>query len=110
MERTEGKKFHIIGDAAFPLLLWLMKPYTITNDMPLEKKNFNYRLSRARMTVENAFGRLKGRWRILLKRADMKLDNMKAVVKACLVLHNLCESNGDLYFENWDEKVNIMEN
>jgi hypothetical protein len=28
------------------------------------------------------------------------------IAKTCLVLHNLCESNGDYYFDYWDENVN----
>jgi len=28
------------------------------------------------------------------------------IVKTCLVLHNLCEINGDHYFDSWDEGVN----
>ena len=57
----------ILGDPAYPLLSWLMKPYLENAVTTLRERNFNYRQSRARMVVENAFGRLKGRWRCLLK-------------------------------------------
>lgn len=39
-----------------------------------EQKSFNYRLSQARMTLERAFGRLKGRWRCVLKRCDAHIS------------------------------------
>jgi len=44
----------LVGDDAFPLKTYLIKPY---NSVPLtkEEKIFNYRLSRARRIVENAF-------------------------------------------------------
>ena len=35
------------------------------------------------MVVENSYGRLKGRWRCLLKRLDFKLKNVPYVVSAC---------------------------
>ena len=54
------------------------------------------------MVVENAFGRLKGRWRCLLKRLDINLKNVPAVVASCVVLHNLCEMFGDTFREEWD--------
>ena len=50
-------------------------------------RSYNYRQTRARMPIENAFGRLKGRWRCLLKRMDHQLENMPNVVAACVVLH-----------------------
>jgi len=100
---------HIISDAAFPLLTWVMKPYPISNDMSLAQRNFNYRLSSARMTVENSFGRLKGRWRILLKRADQSLENMKNIIKACLILHNLCEIGDQTFYPEWTTKAVELE-
>ena len=70
--------------------------------MTTEQKRFNYRQSRARMPVENAFGRLKGRWRCLLKRMDFVLENVPNVVAACVVLHNLCEMYGDHFESEWE--------
>ena len=50
----------ILGDAAFPLQPWLMKPCTNANPT-LQQRYYNYWLSRARMVTEGAFGQLKGR-------------------------------------------------
>ena len=51
----------ILGDSAYPLSKWLMKPYSDNGHLSSSTKDFNYRLSRARIVIENAFGRLKGR-------------------------------------------------
>ena len=66
------------------------------------QKNFNYRQSRARVVVENAFGRLKGRWRCMLKRMDFVLENVPSVVAACVILHNFCEMYGDHFQSEWE--------
>ena len=45
----------IVGDSAFPLRSWLLKPYTNAVLTP-QQHYFNYRLSRARMVTEAAYG------------------------------------------------------
>ena len=65
----------ILGDPAYPLKTWLMKPYLDHPGITTKEKIFNYRQSRARMVVENAFGCLKGRWRCLVKQLDMEVSN-----------------------------------
>ncbi|CAM4542379.1 unnamed protein product [Lepidochelys kempii] len=71
----------ILGDPTYPLMLWLMKPYTGSLDST--KEWFNNRLSRCRITVECAFGRLKGNWRSLYGKLDLADDSIPAVISAC---------------------------
>lgn len=79
--------FVFIGDEAFPLSTYMMRPYprkNLTDDMRI----FNYRLSRARRTIENTFGILTARWRILHKPLCMSITNCENVFKALVCLHN----------------------
>jgi hypothetical protein len=44
-----------------------MKPYSGRGNLTAAQVRFNYRLSRARMTIENSFGRLKGKMALFAK-------------------------------------------
>ena len=79
----------LVGDSAFPFLPWLMKPYGSTT-LTEQQRYFNYRLSRARMVVEGAFGQLKGRWRILQRKNESDVATVKIMSLACIILHNVC--------------------
>ena len=74
--------FYILCDPAYPILLsvWLIKAFLEHHLMPQKQKYFNHLLSRVRMMVENAFVRLKGRLRCLLKRIDCHLSNIILII------------------------------
>ncbi len=91
----------IVADSAFPFERWLMKPFTNANTTPMQRY-FNYRLSRARMVTECAYGQLKGRWRILLRKNESQQNNARAVTLACVVLHNICIDRGDAVSRKMD--------
>ena len=57
------------------------------------------------MAVERAFGILKGRWHILLKRIDLPLQNMPNIVTTSLCLHNLCTLENDGFGMDWTRNV-----
>ena len=81
----------VLGDSAYPLLSWLMKPYPDNEALKPQQHHFNYRQSRARMVVENALGWLTGRWQCLLKRMDYyEIEHIVNVVAVCVVLENIC--------------------
>ena len=52
----------LTGDSAYLLQTWLMKPFLQSGVLTNEEKQYNYRISRARIVVENVYGRLKARW------------------------------------------------
>ena len=56
------KGFFTVDDEIFPLKPWLIRPYPGSLDN--SQKTFNYRLSRARRRIENAFEILVACWRM----------------------------------------------
>lgn len=94
---------HLIGDSAFPFQAHIMKPYPHRTMMLDEQREFNFRLSRARRVIENAFGRLKGRWRILRKRLEVNIDRVDELIEACVILHNICERKKCPLPPSWTE-------
>ncbi|KAK1900112.1 Protein ALP1-like [Dissostichus eleginoides] len=90
--------YSIVADEAFPLKEYLMTPYP-NQRLAVEQRIFNYRLSRARRVVENAFGILANRFRVFLTTINIQ-DTAKVedIVLACCALHNflLTENCSDL--------------
>ena len=91
----------LIGD---PLLSWLMKAFPDTGSLRQQQRTLNFRLSSARVIVEHAYGRLKGRWRCLLKRIDINVRDVPELVTACTVLHEVRSESFD------DEWLNGVDN
>ncbi|XP_063807487.1 uncharacterized protein LOC134999310 [Pseudophryne corroboree] len=89
VEQTKnGVGFVFVADEAFALHEHIMKPYPQRVLNP-NRRIFNYRLSRARRVVENAFGILSNRFRIFHKPINMRLDKLDCIVTACCILHNM---------------------
>lgn len=98
----ENVGYYIIGDSAYPLQSWLLKPFADNGRLTASQELYNQRTSRARAVVEHAFGRLKGRWRCLLKRNDSSIELVKDMILTCCVLHNLCEKNREPFMHEWN--------
>ncbi|XP_071554218.1 putative nuclease HARBI1 isoform X2 [Temnothorax nylanderi] len=86
----------IVADEAFPLNTYLMRPYARRNRLTDEQRVFNYRLSRARLCIENTFGILVSRWRILHKRLCFSVSNAEKIFKALVCLHNFIMSSNNV--------------
>ena len=85
---VEGQNlpYVLLGDDIFPLEPWSMKPYPGKNlDEP--QRIFNYRLSRARRTIENAFGILSAKWRVFRRPIRENVDLVETITKATVCLH-----------------------
>ncbi|KAH7961710.1 hypothetical protein HPB52_011561 [Rhipicephalus sanguineus] len=85
--------YFFVGDEAFPLKEYMMRPYprrTLHDDdsKAHERRVFNYRMTRARRVIEDTFGILAQRWRMLRRPIKAKEGNIKAYIGACIVLHN----------------------
>ena len=87
-------EYHLVGDCAYPLMSYLLKPFPETTDLSEAKKNYNKSLSGCHYTIERAFGLLKNKWKILTKASTNDPEKMTILTCACCVLHNFCIMHG----------------
>lgn len=79
----------LIGDEAFALRPWLMRPFPYRQSRSdVRKENYNTRLCRARRVVENAFGILAQKWRIFYRPIEVSVPTAISLVKTTCILHN----------------------
>ena len=72
--KGELLSYKLMGDAAYPMRPWFYSSFKGEKDgLPRAKAHWNFIQSSTKMVVERAFGILKRRWRIMLKRIDMPL-------------------------------------
>eukprot|EP00105_Crassostrea_gigas_P030769 XP_011453202.1 PREDICTED: uncharacterized protein LOC105346360 [Crassostrea gigas] len=101
--------YFILGDDAFGLRTYLMKPYA-QRQMTKDQRIFNYRLSRGRR-IENAFGILAHRWQILLTTMQPDPTTIAIIIETCVILHNLMRlrypaiQNADMDEENANYQI-----
>ena len=79
--------FVIVGDNAFALKNYMMKPFPQRN-LTIEKRIYNYRHSRARRISENMFGILANRWRVFQTTMHLSPERATSVTLSALILHN----------------------
>lgn len=96
----------IVGDEAFPLKTYLMRPYPGQNLDGL-KRIFNYRLCRARRIVENAFGILTQKFRLYNRRIQAKPENVDYIILTTCVLHNFIKKIDSNTYTHDTATINI---
>ena len=89
-EQMGALPYVVVADKAFPLKRNIMRPFP-GRGCSKPQQIYNYRLSRARRVVENAFGVLAARWRVYHTKIAVNPECVKAIVKATCVLHNFLQ-------------------
>lgn len=98
----EKVPYVIVADNAFALRPYLMKPFPQKN-LNGPERIYNYRLSRARRIVENAFGIAASRFRVLLKAIELSPEKTTQVVLAICALHNFLITRKSTVYSSADD-------
>lgn len=92
----------LIGDEAFALKPYLMRPFPYRQSRTdILKEKYNTRLCTARRVVENAFGILAQKFRIFYRPIETKVETTILIVKTACILHNFLRTKkmgNNLYF------------
>ena len=89
-----GPNLHyvLLGNDVFAIMPWLVKLYS-RRLLTREERIANYRISRGRRVVKNAFGILVGRFRVLLTKMNQRPKVERDIVLICAVLHYMLRSH-----------------
>lgn len=93
-----------LADEAFSLHTNLLRPYP-GRGLNDKRRVFNYRLSRARRTVECAFGVLSNKWRVLHTPLLVEPDFADEIIKACCILHNYVRQRDRASYDDMESNL-----
>ena len=88
-------EFWICCDEAYLCSEWLITPYPKSQSGEKEE-NFNYFLSSHMVYVEQAFGNLTARWRVLKSGLEFSLQRNSRIICLYMKIHNFCIDNIDI--------------
>lgn len=96
---------HFVGDTGYTISATMLTPYQKHEERgPLSpvQRSVNYRLSSTRMVVEQSFGLLKNRFRLLRRVLKEKVISRTSItIVAAMVVHNLLvDLNDDIRYES----------
>ncbi|MEX1351296.1 MAG: transposase family protein [Desulfobacterales bacterium] len=90
-EKCSMGRYHLVGDAAYPITRWLITPYRRVGQLRPEQAAFNGALSSRRQVVERGYGIMKQRFRRVKLGIEMRnMEEICRLILATCVLHNLC--------------------
>ena len=81
--------YFLLGDDAFALMPWMVKPYT-SRQLTREERIVNYRISRVRRVVQNTFGIFLSRFRVLQGTMEQRPETL---FFTCVMLHNMLRTH-----------------
>jgi hypothetical protein len=91
----KGNDF-LIGDSAYPLSPFLIKPFSKPNENQIE---FNRIFSSHRIVVEHSFGRIKNRFGGIKEISVKKISTAVNMIDCSIILHNFLELHDDLWVD-----------
>ena len=91
-ERRPDLHYFLLGGDAFVLMSWIVKPYS-RRQLTREERIANYRISRGRRLVENAFGILVSQFRVLPSTMEQRPKVVRVIMFTCVVLHNIMRTH-----------------
>ena len=100
LDGFEGGKlpYSLVGGESFPLQEWLIKSYSKSALTSEIKQIFNYRQSRARRVIENAFGILVSRWRIFRQPIEASPEKVEKFTLVAIALHNYLRQTDTAFY------------
>ncbi|XP_055822804.1 protein ALP1-like isoform X2 [Solanum dulcamara] len=80
---------YILGDSYFPLLPWLLTPYSGSNEEDGAEMAFNSVHRKGMQLIGTAFGRVREKWKLLAKKWNEQcIQAFPFVIVTCCLLHN----------------------
>lgn len=107
--RVLNVPYLFVADDAFRMQKHILKPYP-GKSLSAGQRIFNYRLSRARRVVENAFGIMTKRFQILYRPIQLNENKTTLVTLACCALHNFLIQKNTNYMDGFsmDAEGNLL--